>query len=114
MPSPPPQRADVTEKATANAIGSWYVRRNYWEWGPLSHQRHTDWRCSTTAWRRGKWRPVVSLRVGPASKFGLGVFIERGEDGVWCFNLAGLFFDVVAQLSGPSITLDDMGDGREP
>lgn len=73
----------------------------YVEVGPLSHQRHTDWRCTTTAWRRGKWRPVVSVRIGRASKPGLGFWVDKDEEGTWSFNLAGIVFDVIAHLSGP-------------
>jgi len=73
----------------------------YVEHGPLSYQQHTDWRCSTAAWRRGKWRPVVSVRFGRAAKPAIGIFLDRDEEGTWMLAIAGIVFDVMAQLTGP-------------
>jgi hypothetical protein len=37
------------------------------------------------------------------------VFVDRDEEGVWSLTVAGVFFDVLASLTGPWRTGD--GDG---
>lgn len=67
----------------------------------LKFQKHTDWRCTTTAVTRGKWRPVVSVRFGRATRPALSFFVGRDEEGTWEFHLAVVVFDVLGHLSGP-------------
>lgn len=69
--------------------------------GLVSFQKHTDWRCTTFAVTRGKWRPVASFRFGRATRPALSFFIGKDDEGTWEFHLAAVVFDVLAHLFGP-------------
>lgn len=64
-------------------------------------QKLSDWRCLSIGVRRGKWRPVLLIRIYPAVKRpGLGVWRRRYDDWPW-LTIGLLLAEVNLTVTGP-------------